>query len=495
MKRVLTIVCSFLMLFTVTACAEKHSLKSFNKSYDNLKTITSAISLCREYMEQIEDIDELRHIQDEWKGLDPEGLRAYSKSKLDNSPKSKLFKYLYGRVVESPVESIRIGREIIKDYPDWAYGYRLVLETYDSYINEPIEGEKLSDSLKIMIDQDAQYYQTLIRLQPDDAGVLHMYYLYQMFKTDYKGALETADRYRKQGGQLIHAIYYANLLIYNGDYDVAKVVLRNRLKENGVEKERFEEEFFDDYSLALYHYCGAYQEFIRFVNSRKTHDELSSYRCYWLAVAHTKLNNKDSALFYLEYSAERGISIFTSNEEDTIFTDYHQDSRWNNIINTFRENRISKEAKEKQSIISEKIKVKAPGWTLEDADGNEVSLSSLRGKIVVIDFWAEWCQPCCEALPYVSKFAANQDSSKVQVLAIKVMTNTKNRVKYRALFENNEYAMTLLFGDINVNRDYEINGVPYLVVIDQEGYIRYQKFGFGGDDSIRKLTIKVEDLL
>jgi len=63
---------------------------------------------------------------------------------------------------------------------------------------------------------------------------------------------------------------------------------------------------------------------------------------------------------------------------------------------------------------------RAPEFALTALAGNKVSLSSLRGKVVLIDFWAQWCEPCKRELPQLDKLAQEYARKGVVVLAVNI---------------------------------------------------------------------------
>jgi thiol-disulfide isomerase/thioredoxin len=63
-------------------------------------------------------------------------------------------------------------------------------------------------------------------------------------------------------------------------------------------------------------------------------------------------------------------------------------------------------------------KATAPDFETKDLHGNPVTIASFKGKVVVLDFWAAWCQPCRKALPHVQDLAKQYQDQGVMVLAV-----------------------------------------------------------------------------
>ncbi len=103
-----------------------------------------------------------------------------------------------------------------------------------------------------------------------------------------------------------------------------------------------------------------------------------------------------------------------------------------------------------------------------DIDGKIHSLEELKGKIVVLDFWATWCGPClCEA-PYFDKLALKYKNDNVVFLSISM---DENKQKWTAKVKSNPSKVQNWIA-LNVNEmaeNYQINGIPRFVVIDKDG--------------------------
>lgn len=135
----------------------------------------------------------------------------------------------------------------------------------------------------------------------------------------------------------------------------------------------------------------------------------------------------------------------------------------------------------------------APNFTLKSLDGETVELSSLRGSVVVIDFWATWCPPCRITLPLMNKLYKETRGENVKVFGIS--TDRVSSLKVKAFARKNNLVMPILH-DRNgtVSRAYGIRAIPTALVIGKNGCIRDRHLG--ADRSIdKKLLEKVDELL
>lgn len=130
----------------------------------------------------------------------------------------------------------------------------------------------------------------------------------------------------------------------------------------------------------------------------------------------------------------------------------------------------------------------APDFTLPTADGSKtISLSSLKGQVVLIDFWASWCPPCKEALPHTQKLSDDYKDKGVTVLAVN--TADKKADMDAFLKAHPEYTMTVLFdadpSQKVANGAYKVTGIPTFYVIDKDGNIAASYVGYDPDNETK----------
>ena len=117
----------------------------------------------------------------------------------------------------------------------------------------------------------------------------------------------------------------------------------------------------------------------------------------------------------------------------------------------------------------------APHWELRDARGEPHRLSSYRGKLVLLDFWATWCGPCLEALPDLQKLHDRYVERGVAFFGIQCMDDADAA----SLLEKRGYSLSLLPDGDEVASAYRVSGLPTFYLIGREGRIVHRSSGYG----------------
>lgn len=116
-----------------------------------------------------------------------------------------------------------------------------------------------------------------------------------------------------------------------------------------------------------------------------------------------------------------------------------------------------------------KEKKKAPDFTLKNLDGQEVTLSSFVGKIVLLNFWATWCIPCRKEMPAIDTLYQEFKDEGLVVLAIDYQ-ETSDKIK--AFLEETKVSFPILLdSEGKTTKDYGVRGLPTSYLIDKEGFL------------------------
>jgi peroxiredoxin len=125
-----------------------------------------------------------------------------------------------------------------------------------------------------------------------------------------------------------------------------------------------------------------------------------------------------------------------------------------------------------KSMMATMIGQDAPDISLPSVNGEELSLSSLKGKVVLIDFWASWCGPCRKEMPNVVKAYAKFKDKGFEIFGVSLDQDkarweeaiAKDGITWPQVSDLKQWSSSVV-------RLYNIQGIPYTVLIDRQGKI------------------------
>lgn len=117
-------------------------------------------------------------------------------------------------------------------------------------------------------------------------------------------------------------------------------------------------------------------------------------------------------------------------------------------------------------------------------EGDRVSLAGLRGRVVVLDFWASWCQPCRRSIPILNDLEAELAGQPVTFLGVNVEQLGPRRLQQVHTDLGAQFPTVQdLTGEVKAR--YGVSVLPTLVVLDGEGVVRHVGTGVPNADSLR----------
>jgi thiol-disulfide isomerase/thioredoxin len=133
------------------------------------------------------------------------------------------------------------------------------------------------------------------------------------------------------------------------------------------------------------------------------------------------------------------------------------------------------------------IGIQAPEINLKDVDGNNISLNSLKGKVVVIDFWASWCGPCRAANKTLRKLYSKYKEQGLEIYSI-ACEDTKPNWKQAIKADKITWLQVFDEGSI-VSNKWRIGYLPFTFLLDKTGKI------VAADIEAKELEVKIKALL
>jgi thiol-disulfide isomerase/thioredoxin len=432
-------------------------------------------AVIQDYLPRLKTVDELRELQNVWQQVDPDGSVAYFRNAAAKEPNSPIYQYLVLRFEENRVVQMDGARKLCKQHPDFYWGYRLLSVNLSE---ELIKTEK--DDSNAFADQEAVFalVENGLKHFPEDAYLnLCMFHRYRIAKDD-----------KKAGAYLLKVndptALYSNwaiikgFIIDTGNMSIFETVFKKILADAVAKGQYTPEEshsIANSQRLELYESMENWDAIAGLFSANEMLKDDPSCSVFYEKLL-LKRNNHAALLDILNAGLEKGDITVNDLQNEARYKPLYPNPRWNTLLKKAEQKWLAGEPLRKSEALKDRIGTPAPLWELPDANGKMVKLTDLKGQIVVLDFWATWCGPCRMAMPALDGWMKTKMPANVKVFSINVWENAPD--KARQYFSDNAFAMTLLFAENSISKDYGFNGIPYICVIDKKGNVAYAQSGY-----------------
>jgi thiol-disulfide isomerase/thioredoxin len=140
------------------------------------------------------------------------------------------------------------------------------------------------------------------------------------------------------------------------------------------------------------------------------------------------------------------------------------------------------------ALAAPKDKEPAPRFNAVTTTGEKFTNDSIKGKVVLLEFWTTWCGFCADEAAFVDKIGHELAEKGLILLAIDVGESKKTVKKY--LEQHPRNCKIVMMEDTNLAAMYQANAYPIYVIIDRDGFIVGTQRGAGGEEALRRLIAR-----
>ncbi|WP_292265423.1 TlpA disulfide reductase family protein [Butyricimonas sp.] len=162
---------------------------------------------------------------------------------------------------------------------------------------------------------------------------------------------------------------------------------------------------------------------------------------------------------------------------DNVILKVQSYDRYQQAIKKYGKYFVTDSQKARAEAVGSKLYDSAPGniaadFTYPDKNGKDVSLSDFKGKVILVDVWATWCNPCRAEIPHLKRLEEEMCDTDIVFLGVSV-DKAKDQQKWLDFIKQEQLGGIQLFasGWGKITKDYKINGIPRFMVFDKNGNI------------------------
>jgi thiol-disulfide isomerase/thioredoxin len=384
-----------------------------------------------------------------------------------------------GEAGNSPVDFMRAIEQHLKSFPNSVRRAELERAVVKTAID-------LNDDRRII-----QFGENVLQREPDNLQVLERVATALLHNGD-KASAERALEHARHDAQVIQNMYKDDKFTPGSgresakrkdDYDRAQA--RSRLLESrahGLLGHTDVAIRTSEASYAAYPNVEAAREAARWLAAAGKNQEAIQYLAYAFTIGGFKSTDPDSVsdrdkmaeLYRKQTGSEAGLG-------DLVLKAY------DNTSNLFATRRTQLRELDPNSQVKDPMR-----FTLSGVDGEKLKLSSLMGKVVVLDFWATWCGPCRQQHPLYEEVKARfKDSSDLIFLAI---NTDEDRTLVKPFLDEQKWSQKVYFED-GLSNLLQVSSIPTTIIFGKKGEVVSRMPGFLPDRFVDMLSERIDEAL
>jgi thiol-disulfide isomerase/thioredoxin len=384
-----------------------------------------------------------------------------------------------GEAGNSPVDFMRAIEQHLKSFPNTVRRAELERAVVKTAID-------LNDDRRII-----QFGESVLQREPDNLQVLERVATALLHNGD-KASAERALEHARHDAQVIQNMYKDDKFTPGSgresakrkdDYDRAQA--RSRLLEaraQGLLGHTEEAIRTSEASYAAYPNVEAAREAARWLAAAGKSQEAIQYLAYAFTIGGFKSTDPDSVsdrdkmaeLYRKQNGSEAGLG-------DLVLKAY------DNTSNLFAARRTQLRELDPNSQVKDPMR-----FTVSGVDGEKLKLSSLVGKVVVLDFWATWCGPCRQQHPLYEEVKARfKDSPDLVFLAI---NTDEDRTLVKPFLDEQRWSQKVYFED-GLSNLLQVSSIPTTIIFGKKGEVVSRMPGFLPDRFVDMLSERIDEAL